>query len=127
MEGKASVNVFAFDDNSADAWERGSALFAFAAETRELQASLQSSFPLFESGSSVAVKPTVQTTTSPRCEKFAGTPSNARKPWQGPVNCGVFARAYRESTPFFCAHVVAVNPSESAATRTVLHVVCGCE
>ena len=23
VEGKASVNVFAFDDNSADAWERG--------------------------------------------------------------------------------------------------------
>ena len=119
VEGKASVNVFAFDDNSADAWTRGGSLFAFAGEARELQASLHSSYPLFVQGNGTgAAKPTVETTTIPPCKKFADATSNARKPWQGPVNCGVFARAWRESTPFFCAHVVAVNPNQFPTMAT---------
>ena len=129
-EGKASVNVFAYDDNSADAWERGSALYQFAAEARELQSSLLSAFPFLEGYDAIrdsttpsagatakfadlgaGEKPQVETTTTPECTKFAGSPSNTRKPWQGPVNCGVYARAFREATPFFCVHVVAVNPN----------------
>ena len=135
-EGKASVNVFAYDDNSADAWERGSALYQFAAEARELQASLLSAFPFLDgydtirdstpSASAtaniaehdVAVKPKVETITTPECTKFASSPSNVRKPWQGPVNCGVYARAFREATPFFCVHVVAVNPNAYPAMAT---------
>ena len=127
------MRLLMFQHNSAGAWERGSALYTFAAEMRELQASLHSSFPLLThtndtttttatssdtrySGSAgaapagamtvegvavgaaasvSAVKPTVETTTTPPCIKFAGTSSNARKPWQGPVNCGVYARAFR--------------------------------
>ena len=122
------MRLLMFQHNSAGAWERGSALNTFAAEMRELQASLHSSFPLLThtndttttatryssdtrystSGSAgaapagamtvegvSAVKPTVETTTTPPCTKFAGTSSNARKPWQGPVNCGVYARAFR--------------------------------
>ena len=137
-EGKASVNVFAFDDNSADAWERGGALYQFAAEARELQASLLSAFPFFDEYDAtrprttqlsaaaaatpgppaVAAKPTVETLTTPPCTKFAGSPSNPRKPWQGPVNCGVYSRAFREATPFFCVHVVAVNPNAYPAMAT---------
>ena len=41
-EGKASVNVFAFDDSSAGDWERSAALLSFASEARELQASVES-------------------------------------------------------------------------------------
>jgi hypothetical protein len=122
-EGKVSVNVFAYDDNSAESWERGSALYQFAAEARELQASLHSAFPFQEgcdatrnsstplAGHTANSEPSVETTTTPECTKFAGSPSNTRKPWQGPVNCGVYARAFREASPFLCVHVVAVNPN----------------
>ena len=72
-----------------------------------------------------AVKPTVTITTTPGCEKFGTTSSNARKPWQGPVNCGVYGRAWREEAPppppgppppgwrvpFLCVHIAAVNPN----------------
>ena len=36
--------------------------------------------------------------------------------WQGQVNCGVYGRAFRENTPFFCVHIVAVNPNHLPAT-----------
>ena len=68
--------------------------------------------------SEIPVKPTVETITTPPCTKWAGSASNTRKPWQGPVNCGVYARAFREATSFFCVHVVAVNPNAYPATAT---------
>ena len=29
---------------------------------------------------------------------------------QGPTNCGVYGRAWRERSPYFCVHIAAVNP-----------------
>jgi len=87
---KFSDNVFAYDDTSAAGSERNNALFEFAAEARELQNSVQSMFPLL--GAEAA--PTVAITTTPHCERYATrTRFNPRKPWQGPVNCGVYGRA----------------------------------
>ena len=43
---KVSNNVFVFDDTSASDFRRNEALFEYAAEAQELQASLQSAFAL---------------------------------------------------------------------------------
>jgi hypothetical protein len=112
-EAKSSVNVFAFDDHSADEWSRSEGLYSFASETRELQASLLSDWETLNFSHSM--KPTVKSTTTPACVKWPGAPSNPRKPWQGQVNCGVYARGFRESSSFFCVHVVAVNPDQYPA------------
>ena len=112
---KVSNNVFVFDDTSASDFRRNEALFEYAAEAQELQASLQSAFAL----SGEQPEPTVAITTDPPCQRYKGRPhDNFRKPWQGAVNCGVFGHAWRENSSFFCAHVVAVNPQPTPALAT---------